>query len=522
MSATVSYVTSPGFNEEQNYPHNYDGEFLLKITDGESLIEPKPLPGNVFNCSVPHFHRFEPLLNCNMLKECEGGEDERNCTYHSNECGKGFYRCRGSKVCLHADNVCDGVPQCPEQDDELLCDLSCPDQCHCQGLAFVCSTSFSASSYSALRYLDASGSVLPASFNLKNCHTVQNLIASCEDLLRSNIYRTFLWIFALLSIVGNIGSFAARVYLNTDSRVMGSFSTFVTNLSIADLCMGVYLAIVGVADLVYRGEYLWHDDEWKSSTACKIAGFLSLLSSEVSALMICLITLDRFIVLRFPFSRFHFRRTSALITCGAVWLVGLALAAVPLLPITSHWEFYSQTGICIPLPFTSSEGFPGYSYSFSVMILLNLVLFLVIAVGQASVFWSIRTNTMSAGTSKKSQEIRIARRLITVVVSDFLCWFPIGLLGVLSATGTPIPGEVNVAVAIFVLPFNSALNPFLYTFNVVMEKRNKAQEAHLLRRLESRMHTETSFSCRIETANAAALQLELNQHVTGDTQNEGR
>ena len=60
----------------------------------------------------------------------------------------------------------------------------------------------------------------------------------------------------------------------------------------------------------------------------------------------------------------------------------------------------------------------------------------------------------------------------------------------LASTETPIPGEVNVAVAIFVMPFNSALNPFLYTFNVLMEKRQKAQEANLLKRLETQLRTE--------------------------------
>jgi len=43
-----------------------------------------------------------------------------------------------------------------------------------------------------------------------------------------------------------------------------------------------------------------------------------------------------------------------------------------------------------------------------------------------------------------------------------------------------------------VMPFNSALNPFLYTFNVLMEKRQKAQEMYLLKRLETEMCTEQS------------------------------
>ena len=112
-------------------------------------------------CPVTHFqcsqgHCLPIYLRCNGVDDCPNREDEASC--ESYICS-GFYRCRRSKVCLHTDNVCDGVFQCPQYDDELLCEkLTCPDVCQCQGLAFVCSANFSASSYPSLRYLDASGS----------------------------------------------------------------------------------------------------------------------------------------------------------------------------------------------------------------------------------------------------------------------------------------------------------------------------------------------------------------------------
>ena len=48
--------------------------------------------------------------------------------------------------------------------------------------------------------------------------------------------------------------------------------------------VGVCLAIVGVADQIYSGEYFWYDDQWKHCAVCKIAGFLCLMSTEVSAI----------------------------------------------------------------------------------------------------------------------------------------------------------------------------------------------------------------------------------------------
>ena len=121
------------------------------------------------------------------------------------------------------------------------------------------------------------------------------------------------------------------------------------------------------------------------------------------------------------------------------------------------------------------------------MIILNFILFLLIAVGQATIYWSVRSNSISSLKKSGSRDATIARRLTTIVLSDFLCWFPISLLGVLASTGTPIPGEVNVAAAIFLVPFNSALNAFLYTYNVLMEKRLKAQEMFLLKCAQSRV-----------------------------------
>ncbi|KAL8578992.1 hypothetical protein ACOMHN_001954 [Nucella lapillus] len=84
----------------------------------------------------------------------------------------------------------------------------------------------------------------------------------------------------------------------------------------ADFLMGVYIAIIGTADEQFRGTYLQHDLTWKSSVMCKVAGVLSLLSSEVSALIIWIITLDRLVALQFPFSTLRFHRIPEAIPCS--------------------------------------------------------------------------------------------------------------------------------------------------------------------------------------------------------------
>ena len=324
---------------------------------------------------------------------------------------------------------------------------------------------------------------LPEGAVVDQCVAPADEVSSCDALLRSNMYRISLAVFASLSTVGNILSLVLRTCVLTGKQQTG-YTIFVTHLCISDFLMGVYLVVIGAADRMYLNSYLWEDINWKNSITCKMAGFLSLLSSEVSACIICLVTVDRFLALRFPFSRLRFQQRSAQLSCLVLWTMGTVLATVPLLPSTSSWQFYSQTGICIPLPVTRKD-FPGHDYAFAVMIIFNFILFFFIATGQLVVYLTIRNQSMSDTDNSDSRikDLLIARRLFTVVLSDFLCWFPIGLLGLLASRNIPIPGEVNVGMAIFVLPLNSALNPFLYSLNTIQARRARAREQRLLRTL---------------------------------------
>ena len=332
-------------------------------------------------------------------------------------------------------------------------------------------------SVSADNYKLCCPAMLPAGFSVIHCQAPYDEISSCDDLLRSGVYRALLAIVAAVILLGNLSTFVSRVFIFHGGKHLG-FLVFVLNLSVSDFLMGVYLAAVGIADLRYKNSYLWEDNAWRHSLACSVAGFLSLLSSEVSAMVVCLITLDRFIVLSFPFSSLRFGKWSSLAACSLVWVAGFSIATVP---ATRPWDFYSQNSICIPLPITKGD-FRGRDYAFGIMIIFNFFLFMLIAIGQAFVFLSIRASSMvAADSSRKSQDLRIARSLFTIVVSDFLCWFPIGLLGLLASQGTRVPGEVNVAMAIIVLPLNSALNPFLYNLNLILQRRQKAREDKLLK-----------------------------------------
>nr|KAG5710006.1 hypothetical protein BaRGS_030082 [Batillaria attramentaria] len=322
---------------------------------------------------------------------------------------------------------------------------------------------------------------------LNECDAPSDELSSCDDLLKSNFFRVFLWVFSVLTVTGNAGVLIFRLCLEKEGTSL-AYRVLVVNLSMSDFLMGVYLAIIGSADAQFQGVYVSKETEWRESNTCKAAGFLALVSSEVSAFALCLITMDRFLVIKFPFSSsLRLTKLFVIVACGATWAVGVTLAAFPL--FQKDWEFYGQNGICLPLPITQWQ-FEGQNYAFGVFIVLNFVLFLVIGAGQALIFYNIRSSAMATMKGYRKQDTVIARRLFLVACTDFCCWFPIGLMGLLAARGFAIPGFINVLAAVFVLPINSALNPYLYTINALFERRAKKMEQKRMDKMMSRLRVE--------------------------------
>ena len=54
------------------------------------------------------------------------------------------------------------------------------------------------------------------------------------------------------------------------------------------------------------------------------------------------------------------------------------------------------------------------------------------------------------------------------------------LIGMLALSGVTISGDVYSWITVFVLPINSALNPFLYTLLAIMKKEVKKTRVHIL------------------------------------------
>ena len=307
------------------------------------------------------------------------------------------------------------------------------------------------------------------------CIAPTDQLSSCEDLLKNRVLRVAIWMLGFSAFIGNMFVIIWR-YKSKEREPSKKLQTFlILNLALADFLMGLYMLIIASADMYFRDVYMIHAEKWQASTLCQIAGFLSVLSSESSVFLLTLITTDRFLGVVFPFSRFRLHTKSSRVAVVIVWLIAFMLS---LLPVTLQDvfgdRFYGRSSVCLALPLTH-ERTPGWEYSVIVFLGLNFMLFIIIFICYFIMYMAIKRASRQCTRKRESlEEIKMATKMAIIVGTDFCCWMPIIIMGLLSlSTSVTIPHEMYAWAAVFILPVNSSANPYLYTISTLELKRKR-------------------------------------------------
>ena len=136
----------------------------------------------------------------------------------------------------------------------------------------------------------------------------------------------------------------------------------------ADCLMGVYLFFIGLCDLKYRGQYQKYALLWMESLQCRLLGFLAMLSTEVSVLLLTYLTLEKFLAVVFPFSNIRPGKWQTLAILICIWIVGFLIAVTPLWKEDYFGNFYGKNGVCFPLYYDQTEDIGSKGYSLGIFL----------------------------------------------------------------------------------------------------------------------------------------------------------
>ena len=327
---------------------------------------------------------------------------------------------------------------------------------------------------------------------------------TCLRLLPYPSLRVFMWIFGLFAFVGNLSVLLWRCTNHGRENIVQVL--LIENLAASDLLMGVNMLIIASADAYYQQYFPSESGVWRNGPVCKFAGILSVLSSEASVFFITLISIDRFLAIKYPRGMQRLTKKSATIALTSLWSLALLLSIIPTCTSGLNPDFYDVSEVCIGLPFVRAPIYlnksvvavefhlaedysvisaardqvieedylypetgnnPGLYFSIVLFLGINFLCFFVVAVSYIFIFIIVKQTSGRAGKSRSDQEITLAIRMGAIILTDFMCWVPIVTIGILvqSATVTISP-VVYVYIVVLILPINSAVNPYIYTIAI--------------------------------------------------------
>ena len=325
---------------------------------------------------------------------------------------------------------------------------------------------------------------LPDDFNINHCHGPKDTLSSCDSLIASTLYRA---LFALLTVFGMLSHILIMFWiLFAKDKLMLQFHTLLVHMTGCDLFMGVHTAIVTIADQLYRGHYVWKDTAWRHSVMCQVSSFVFFLSTDMSAFLTCLMTLDRCAALRCPHRPVRVTTRASHVCCLAVWAGCVVLAAVSLTPHPSQGGKPHQTGMCQPLTELLTDP-SNHDYTLGALVVLTFLLQTITCVGQiyAATVTGQRASLVALIHSQQteSEEVTVSRRVFRLIMFDVLCFLWSGVVMGLMTAGISTPSNLQVATSLLAMPLKSALNPCMYLAGYLKERRRKMLQERLFQRL---------------------------------------
>ena len=285
------------------------------------------------------------------------------------------------------------------------------------------------------------------------CTPAGDELNPCEDLLGNDVYRAISWLVSFLSITGNVAVLVVLALAHHSARRVHNF--LMMNLAFADLCAGLYMAMLTIQDAATSGAYYNAAVDWQTGPGCAAAGFFAVFSSQLSVSSMLLLSFEVWYTTCFAiYGRvFTFRLAQRLMALA--WLLALTLAALPIAGVSS----YSATSTCLPL---DVRGPADRAYLFSGL-LINLFAFLGIVVCYVAIYRQV-TGTHTT-RDRFPEDVQIAKKMFYLIATDAFCWIPTIFLGLTAAADLPlISVSTSKLFLVVFFPINSMANPWLYFF----------------------------------------------------------
>ncbi|KAF4018743.1 hypothetical protein G4228_010245 [Cervus hanglu yarkandensis] len=283
------------------------------------------------------------------------------------------------------------------------------------------------------------------------CSPAPGPFQPCENLFESWGVRLAVWAIVLLALLCN-----GLVLLGLSAAGPGPLppAKFVVGaLAGANALTGLSCGLLASVDALTFGRFSEYGAHWEAGLGCQVAGFLAVLGSEASVLLLSLGAAHCSVAAACVRARGKALAAGS-VRAGALGCLALAglLAALPLASVGE----YGASPLC--LPYAPPAGRPA-ALGFAVALVLLHAACLLAAVLACI---ALSCGLPAAGL-EAAWDCAAVRHVAWLTFADGLLYCPVAFLSLASALGLlPVTPEAVKAILLLVLPLPACLNPLLY------------------------------------------------------------
>ena len=264
----------------------------------------------------------------------------------------------------------------------------------------------------------------------------------------------------IISLIGNILSIGWHA--SGHWKELAIVRLLIINLSIADFLMGIYLTIIASANIYFAGTFAVNIEVWLRSAICLLSSFLVAVSALMSTFIMFLITLDRYLLLVYPFESYRLSFCHTMMTSSIFWIITITFTSIPVLygiNQPSDNRLHSNNAVCLPANIKNP-------YLLSWLLAYSGITFLIwiiISIMYAAIIVTLVQSKRDCNRQMSTTDKIILSKMIAIVATDLICWLPFYFVVVLGLANSELDTHILPFVAVLSLPLNSCINPILYT-----------------------------------------------------------
>ena len=325
-----------------------------------------------------------------------------------------------------------------------------------------------------VKFVDSTSYHICCLHHNSNCNAYKPWYISCSDLLPTNLVKSVYLIVSFLIVTVNLIS----MFLNVITRLSNmSYSMTAISTNVADILLGIYLNIIWMTDVSFKGQFISYDQSWKSSFICFTAFGIFLWFSILSSLTLLFLSLSRLLVVVNPVH-------TTLKTKNLVfkWLLVIFGVSRCLTVLFTCLEYYTQgkltLNLCLPFADPTKS-----SVVIEVLVwLVGIVQFIAMLVISLSHLVLAKSLKQSQTKVKGSKYLYKSNLLMTVhlpmiTMSNIICWVPTNIMYFAFLFLAKYPIELLTWAIALVTSLNSIINPVIFivtsTKKILLAKTKK-------------------------------------------------